>query len=118
MKKDAFTLIELVAVIAILCVIFLFIAPKLINVIDENEAKTKEIAETKVIEATKEYVTSYNTKILDNLVSVGNTSNVTLSELITAGLIDKEDTEILGTGVYIQVKLQEEDKLTYTVIYP
>ena len=118
MKKNAFTLIELIATVAILCIVFLFIGPKLVSIIKENEGKTKEIAESKVIDAAKEYANAYNPEFLDNFTTIGDIENITIRELIDSGLADEEDLDVLGDGTYIEVRLQSDYKLDFTLIYP
>ena len=73
--------------------------------------------EVKIIDAAKEYVTSYDKTFTSNLRE-GDTKNINLSVLINAGLIDEKeltDADISLNG-YVVVSINEKDKLVYTVV--
>ena len=117
MKKIAFTLIEIICTVVILCLLFLFITPKLSGLINRNEEQLKKQMEVKIIDAAKEYVTSYDKTFTSNLRE-GDTKNINLSVLINAGLIDEKeltDADISLNG-YVVVSINENDKLVYTVV--
>ena len=91
MKKKGFTLVELLAVIVILGVIFMFIVPRLSTLIKNGETKEKEVLEAKIINASKEYVSSYNRRLYDNLIDVGDYNYVCLNDLLDNKLINESD---------------------------
>ena len=49
MKKNAFTLIELLATVVILVVVFMIITPKLTRIVKDQETKQKELLKEKLI---------------------------------------------------------------------
>lgn len=116
MKKNAFSLVELIATVAILCIVFLFVAPRIVDVIKDNENQNKEILETRVVESAKEYVISYDKTFLDSFIAVGTVDYIELNELVGAGLIDESDANELGS-VRVRVELLANDKLNYSIEY-
>ncbi len=117
MKKNAFTLVEIIATIVILSIIFLFTTPKIINVINDTKAKNKLLIEEKLIEAGREYVSEYNKSFLSNFKDVGTTAYINSAELIDAGLIEEKEVANLGTGVSVKIELMANDVLNYSVYY-
>lgn len=53
MKNNGFTLIELLAVVVILALTFMFIAPKLSYLIKEGESTDKRLIEEQIIDSAK-----------------------------------------------------------------
>lgn len=117
MKRNGFSLVELIATVVILCILFLFVAPRIVDVIKDNENQNKEIIETRVVEAAKEYVISYDRIFLNSFITVGYIDYISLSELVEAGLIKESDATELGNNASIKVELLADDKLSYTVYY-
>lgn len=117
MKNKGFTLIELLATVVILGVIFLFITPKIIDIIKNADSKNKEIIEAKLIEAGKEYVNDYNKDFINDFVNVNDYGYITVSELVDVGLMDAEEAEVLDGAVSVKIVLLEDDKLEYSVCY-
>ena len=60
MKKNAFTLIELLATVVILVVVFMIITPKLTRIVKDQETKQKELLKEKLISSAKEYANDYD----------------------------------------------------------
>ena len=86
MKKNAFTLIEIICTVVILCLLFLFITPKLSGLINRNEEQLKKQMEVKIIDAAKEYVTSYDKTFTSNLRE-GDTKNINLSKRVSKEMV-------------------------------
>jgi len=116
MNNKGFTLIELLATVVILAVLFLFMTPKIINIIRDAENKNKQIVETKIIDAGKEYVTDYNKEFIQNFVNVNDYGCISINELIDVGLVDEDEVSIIE-AVSVKVKLLADDKLEYTICY-
>ena len=97
-KRNAFTLIELLAVIVILAVILVISIPRILDVIDESKKDSfKSTAQLIADSAEKKYVTNK----LNNIDEVITCENVTK--------LSKEDYE------YCFVKIDSEGKATVTI---
>lgn len=117
MKKNAFTLIELIATVVVLCIVFLFVTPKLVELINKNENKNKEIIEEKLLDAGREYVSTYNRSFKTNFTDVNDTAYITIQELVEIGLFDSSDVSIVGNNARIKVVLGEYETLHYSIDY-
>lgn len=84
MNNKAFTLVELLAVIVLLMVIFLLVSPAITNVISQSEDTIYNTQINTILKSAYDY-TLKNT---NSLPSLGNKSYITLGELKTVGLID------------------------------
>ena len=116
MKKKGFTLIELLAVIVVLALTFLFIAPKISNLIKEGEETQKILLEEKIIAATRDYVTN-NSDIYQNLINEGDYNYILKEELIDLNIVDEEDLDELTDFAGVKIELLEDDKIEYTIEY-
>lgn len=67
MKKNAFTLIELLATVVILVVVFMIITPKLTRIVKDQETKQKELLKEKLISSAKEYANDYDKYFFDGI---------------------------------------------------
>ena len=115
--KKGFTLIEMLAVIVILGVIVVFVFPKLSNLIGIGREKEKEISESVIMDAAKEY--SNNDKTLTKgLINNGDRKCITVQSLIDNGYIKQEDIEKVSVNASSKVKIElnSSDNLTYTVV--
>lgn len=83
MKKNAFTLVELLAVIVILAVVGIITIPKVVNTINNNRNKSYKEIENRLIEASGKYIID---KYIDSSL---DTITITKQELIDASLIDE-----------------------------
>jgi competence protein ComGC len=84
MNNKAFTLVELLAVIVLLMVIFLLVSPAITSVISQSEDTIYNTQINTILKSAYDY-TLKNT---NSLPSIGNKSYITLGELKTVGLID------------------------------
>ena len=116
-SRDGFTLIELLAVVVILALTFMFIAPKMVSLINEGNNTNKKIFEEKMIDAAKEYVFSNNEEFLNTFVTEGDQKIIYESDLINSKLIDSKDIENIDDFLGVKVKLLPDDKFEYTVVY-
>lgn len=115
MKKSAFTLIELVATVAILAIIFAFTMPSLVELINKNKTRNEDVITEKVISAAKDYIADYDKTFTTNFTNVGDTKYISLELLLDAGLIDESDIEVLGSGSKVRVELQNNEKFSYSI---
>ena len=111
-----FTLVELLTVVAILGMLFLFVTPKLSSLIKNGGKTEKEILEVKVIDAAKEYADE-NVNFYNSFVNIGDENYVNLQDLIDKGLVDKEDVEKLDEFSRIKGVLDENDSIKFTIEY-
>ena len=118
MKKKGFTLIEILSVIIILGVIFLFITPKISNLIKESRNLSKEINEVTIINSVKEYASSYEKDFYSSFLNVGDKGYILVSDIISKGNISKKEIEEYGVADtdYVEVELIENDKFTYKFV--
>ena len=86
MKRNGFTLVELLASIAILAILFSIIAPIVTNLIGDNEDALHEQQIKNFVDAAKQYVV-LNNELLDENANL----YVYVSDLISAGVIDNDD---------------------------
>ena len=116
-NKRAFTLIELLAVIVILALTFLFVMPQINSVMKKGENSSKELIEERVITAAKEYIVNYDSGFYDNIINVGDYNYVYIDDLINNGLITEDDINELDEFTMVKCELIENDKFKYTIIY-
>ena len=118
MKKRGFTLVELLTVIVILGVVFLFIVPRLSTLIKKGEKNQKDILEERVLIAAKEYVSNYNRNFYDSLVNEGDYNYVYRTDLLKSGLVDENELKELGNNlVGVKGELLDNDNIKYTLAY-
>ena len=85
--KRSFTLIELLAVIIILGIIALVLAPITLSIIDRSKQKMYDNQEQEIIGAATMYV-SDNSTIIAGLSEIGTENEITLQELSDLGYIN------------------------------
>ena len=116
--KKGFTLIEILSVIIILGIIFLFITPKISNLIKDSRNLSKEIEEITIINSVKEYANSYEKEFFSSFLNVGDKGYILVSDIISKGNISKKEIEEYGVADtdYVEVELIENDKFTYKFV--
>lgn len=93
MKKNGFTLVELIAVIVILALILLIVTPNVIGTLNRSKARLNETQKQQVISAARNWG-------MKNVTLEGNApskSSVTISELQKSGYLEDKDIEDLVT---------------------
>ena len=115
MNNKGFTLIELLAVVILLITIFLFVMPRIVDVIKDGDKTKEDIVRSEIIEAAKEYVRDYDTGFLNDLVTVGDSKYIDKEDLINNKLLDTKD---IGDIPFIKVKviLKEDNKIEYIIV--
>ena len=116
MKKDGFTLIELLAVIIILAFLYLFVMPRVSDLIKDGNNTNDYIIKNNIITSAKEYTNSYDTRFLNDFVNVGYVKYISKEDLINNKLLDKNEVESIGF-FKVKVELKEDNKLEYTIVY-
>lgn len=125
-KKNGFTLVELMAVIAILAIILAIVVPKVFRSVDESKKRACNIQLTNIKDAAATYFTKYRYNNSDNGVTYdeeakgSDGTDITLSMLINASLlkgtinnpITDKPLDQLGTKVNIK---NVDEVFTYTV---
>lgn len=117
MKKNGFTLIELISVVVILSVLVLIVTPSITSLVDRGNEVNEEVVISQIIDATKDYVNN-NYDVINRFKRVDDSVDVNISTLIDVGLIDEEllnNTEITSSS-YVEVVLLANDKLSYELI--
>ena len=88
MKKNAFTLVELIAVIVLLCIIALISFPALTNVIKGGEEKNKEEALNTIYMAAENYLmANYEDYIINN---TGDTAYIYITDLMNNNYLNTD----------------------------
>lgn len=104
MNKRAFTLVELLAVIAILGVIAAIFVPNAMKILSENKTKTYKVKENILINAAKDY-TLYNRDFVfptgDDAVYI--TANSLVEDSFMAKILDADSAEECNAFVKITV---------------
>lgn len=99
MKKNGFTLVELIAVVAILALLMLIAVPKVLNIINNSRNKGYYEIERRLEEAAAKYIT--NEYIDSSIDSV----TITKEELIDTGYIkeiyDLKDNSVCNASVVV-----------------
>lgn len=114
-KKNGFTLVELLAVVVILALTFMFVAPKMASLIREGNNTEVRLIEQKALVSAKNYINNYDTNFLNNFIQVGYTKTVYKQDLIDNGLMTLDEISQIEDFRGVQVKLLENDKLEYTI---
>ena len=117
MRKNAFTLIELLSVIVIFAITFLIVVPSMNSLIGSSEKREIELIEERVLSAAKEYVNNFDGSFYKNFYKEGDTSYVYKSDLINAGLIDENEISKLNTFAGVKGELLSNERIRYTVEY-
>lgn len=99
MKKNAFTLVELLAVITILSILAIVTFPNIIGVFGKSKAKIYEEQERIIIKAAQAYYTDHPDKLppLEN----GKETNIPISTLISEGYIENENLTTINDGTKV-----------------
>lgn len=96
MKKNGFTLVELLAVITILCITVIIVVVKVDkNIKDANEFGNE--MQIKNIESAALIYADENTNSLSNLKNI-KVETITISTLINSGLINAKDVKNISTS--------------------
>ena len=99
MKKNGFTLIELIAVVSLIIVLSLLITPKINGIIKENRKKSYKEMERRLEEAANKY-------IIQNYIDPASESiTITKEQLINSNLIgevyDLKDKSVCDASVLV-----------------
>ncbi len=117
MKKKGFTLVELLAVVIILTLVFLFISPKLAELIKRGNNTETELIEKRVLNAAREYANTTNNDFYTRLVSAGDVNYIYKTDLINNGLIDADEAAKLDNFAGVKGELLADDSIRYTIQY-
>ena len=115
MKKDGFTLVELLAVVIILAIISLFVMPKVADLIKSGNSTNTSIIEQKLLAVARTYTNDYDTRFFNRFVNVGYASIITKDELIDAGLVTKDEVALIEDFRGVRVELLDNNKIKYTI---
>lgn len=96
MKNKGFTLVELLAVITLLVLIFMIVYPKVINVIDRGQEVTYQKQIDTILSATYDWSLKNSSRLPES----GESAYVTLGELKNIGLVDADITNPITMEVF------------------
>lgn len=97
MKKNGFTLLELLVVIAILAVIALISVPTIVNVISESRENAYLEQERSIVNAAKTYMANNSAELPKQAETNGK--NITVEELQKAGLLSSKNKTSNSSGI-------------------
>lgn len=117
MKEKGFTLVELIATVLILAIVFLYITPKIIEVMNNADDKNVAFIEEKIIAAAKEYVVDYDKTFISGFENVNDTRYIEIETLIEKDLVELDEVNELGNNFSIKVILNSNDVLEYSIYY-
>ena len=89
MKKNGFTLIEVIVTVLLLSLLTIFIVPRVSTIISNNKDKVCDSIIISIEEAAKNY-TYLNTGVVDNAIVNDTYFEITLLDLQKEGLLKKE----------------------------
>lgn len=115
MKKNGFTLVELLAVVIILAIISLFVMPKVADLIKSGNSTNTSIIEQKLLTVAKTYTNDYDTRFFNRFVNTGYASIITKDELIDAGLVTSDEVALVEDFRGVRVELLDNNKIKYTI---
>lgn len=115
MKKDGFTLVELLAVVIILAIISLFVMPKVADLIKSGNSTNTSIIEQKLLTVARTYTNDYDTRFFNRFVNTGYASIITKDELIDAGLVTSDEVSLVEDFRGVRVELLDNNKIKYTI---
>ena len=116
-KEKGFTLIEMLSVVVILGITFMFILPSITELFTMGNKTEIELIEERVLAAAKEYVNNVDGTFYTKLYKEGDTIYIYKSDLINAGLITNEEVSRLNTFVGVKGEVLKNDRIRYTVQY-
>ena len=117
MKKKGFTLIELLAVVVVLGLLFMFVTPKLSQLIKNGGKTETQLIEERVLFAAREYANNYDSSFYDRLVHEGDINYIYKSDLEKSGLLSELDVSRLDDFVGVKGELLNNDKIKYIEKY-
>ena len=120
MKKNAFTLVELIAVIVLLCIIVLISFPALTNVIKGGEEKNKEEALNTIYMAAENYLmANYEDYIINN---TGDTAYIYITDLmnnnyLNADTVNPNNDSSFSSKDVVKITRNEDGTFKYELEY-
>ncbi len=122
MKKNGFTLVELLAVIVILSVIAILVTPVILGIISQSRSDVSDIQSEAIERAARHYVDA-NAYSLDGTCKTESGCTITIAELKDGGYLEekqinnaKEDKNI-SDDEKVQIK-REGGRFIYTFPAP
>ena len=101
MKKNAFTLVELLAVITILSIIAIITVPNIVNIINDSKTKLNESQKQIIIAAARNYGTKNITLINEN----PSQNSISLQTLKDQGYLDDKEVKDIITKNELKGKI-------------
>lgn len=121
MKNKGFTLVEMLGVMTLLVVIFAFIYPNVIQMLEKGKETDYAEYENSVFLATEAYVNS-DTTLSSQLVNEGDSVSVTYSDLLTNGflsskLVNPKTNKSAGneSAKKVTITVAKDKMFTYTI---
>src|SRR6266481_2824315 len=102
-RYAAFTLIEMIGVLAVIAILASLLIPKILNAINDAKINNAVLSYNSIKAAVMEHYGKYQSFSTTNGVSIGAQTNDFASELLIEGLIDKPFITKIGTTAIIKV---------------
>lgn len=112
MKKNAFTLVEVLAVIGILAILITLFIPNTIKLLKNNNLKIYKIKESQLVNAAKDYI--YDEKFIHP--TTDNPTYVTITELAAGNYLSKilDTTSGVECDAFVKITLAGEDDYDFS----
>lgn len=113
MKKDGFTLVELLAVLVLISAIVIFAVPSIINYISQSKEEISEVTEQLIFSGTELYIDRNKQdfpEVVNNQYCV-TLQSVVDSNLLQAPIIDSISGNEIDLSSYVKVSYVYDDKL-------
>lgn len=121
MKSKGFTLVEMLGVMTLLVIIFAFIYPNVMHMLEKGKENEYVEYENSIFLATEAYVNS-NTDLSSQLLNEGDSISVTYSDLLQNGflsskLVNPKSNKSTGSepSKVITVTVSKNKTFTYTI---
>ncbi len=118
MRKNGFTLVELLGVVAILTIIFLIVVPSIINLVKKATIDIDKATKELIYSSTKIYIdkNSYDYPLVAN-----NVYCVTIDDLIKSGeleesLIDIKTGKKVNPSLVVKVEIENAANVNYNLV--
>lgn len=101
-NKKGFTLVEILCVITILSILFVFTVPNFIKTLNDKKETISEIEKNMIINAAKMYdedCSNLTSKTTCNYTTTGNETIINLKDLIDNGYINSSKLDNKCTGI-------------------
>lgn len=118
MRKNGFTLVELLGVIALLTIIFLIVVPSIINLVKKTTIDIDKATEELIYSSTRIYIdkNSYDYPLLANNVYCITIDDLIKSGELEEGLVDIKTGKKVNPSLIIKVEIENAANVNYNLV--